>query len=331
MPLLPWNLPGADGQPLQLSLELLRALAGPALAIAVLGAIESLLCSVVADGMSGAKHDPDGELIGQGLGNLVVPFFGGIAATGAIARTATALRAGSRSPLASVFHSAFLLAAVLTLAPLLAYLPMASMAALLLVVAWNMSEVKHFAHILRVAPRSDVTVLLTCFGLTVIFDMVVAVSVGVVLAALLFMRRMAEITSAHLFNGRHPRLSASLPDDVLLYEIAGPLFFGAAGKAMSTLQGFVAPKRAVILEMSSVPAMDVTGLVALETSISRLLSRGTRVILVGVRAQPLKVIERSDLKPAPGRLDICDTLDEAAALVAMPTAPTAGSAGSIQD
>lgn len=315
LPVLPWTLPGPGGQPLAISFDLFRSLAGPALAIAVLGSIESLLCAVVADGMAGTKHDPDGELLGQGVGNIIAPFFGGIAATGAIARTATAIRAGSRSPLASIFHSLFLLASVLTLAPMLAYLPMASMAALLLVVAWNMSEVKHFAHILRVAPRSDVLVLLVCFSLTVLFDMVIAVSVGVVLAALMFMRRMSEISGAHLFSRKYPHLATPIPDDVLLYEIAGPLFFGAAEKAMSALHGFVQPKRAVILEMSSVPAMDVTGLVALESVISRLIGEGTHIVMSGVRTQPAELLARSDLKFQPGRLDICPTLEAAVALV----------------
>src|SRR6185436_6948329 len=140
---LPWLLPGPDGQPIALGLDLLRSLLGPALAIAMLGAIESLLCAVVADGMAGTRHDPDAELLAQGAGNLLAPLFGGIAATGAIARTATSIRAGARSPLAAVVHALFVLAAVLALAPLLDWLPMASLAALLLVVAWNMSEVRH--------------------------------------------------------------------------------------------------------------------------------------------------------------------------------------------
>src|SRR6185295_17899478 len=189
LPVLPWHLPGPDGRPLGLSFDLVRSLAPPAFAIAMLGAIESLLSAVVADGMTGGSHDPDAELIAQGTGNLVAPFFGGIAATGAIARTATNVRSGARSPLASIFHALFVLLAVLAMAPILGYLPMASLAALLLIVAWNMGEIKHFGHALKVAPKSDVLVLLTCFLLTVVFDLVVAVTVGVTLAALLFMKR----------------------------------------------------------------------------------------------------------------------------------------------
>src|SRR5215218_4633357 len=222
LPVLPWNLPGADGQPLGLSFGLLRDLLPSAFAIAMLGAIESLLSAVVAVGMTGGSHDPDAELMAQGTGNLIAPFFGGIAATGALARTATNIRSGARSPFAAIFHSAFVLLAVLLLAPVLGYLPMASLAALLLLVAWNMSEVKHFAHAMRVAPRSDVLILLTCFSLTVVFDMVVSVTVGVLLAALLFMRRMAEVSNVRLVD-QHP-LVKGLPKDVLVYEVAGPLF-----------------------------------------------------------------------------------------------------------
>src|SRR5688572_2234080 len=161
-PVLPWRLPGPNGEPLVVGLALIRALAPYAFAIAMLGAIESLLSAVVADGMTGHKHDPDAELVAQGIGNVVGPFVGGFAATGAIARTAINVRAGARSPLAAITHSVFLLAAVVALAPALGYLPMASLAALLLVVAWNMGEARHFVHTVRRAPRSDVGVLLAC-------------------------------------------------------------------------------------------------------------------------------------------------------------------------
>ncbi|MBU0853244.1 MAG: C4-dicarboxylic acid transporter DauA, partial [Gammaproteobacteria bacterium] len=158
----PWLLPGPDGQPLVLSFELFHQLLAPAFAIAMLGAIESLLCAVVADGMGGGNHDPNAELLGQGLGNLVAPLFGGITATAAIARTATNVRAGAFSPLAAIIHAGVVLVAILWLAPLFSYLPMAALAALLLMVAWNMSEAPHIVKTLRIAPRSDVLVLLTC-------------------------------------------------------------------------------------------------------------------------------------------------------------------------
>jgi len=234
-PHLPWTLPSASGEPLGLSLAVLRALTPSAFAIAMLGAIESLLSAVVADGMTGHKHDPDAELIAQGLGNVAAPFFGGFAATGAIARTATNVRAGARSPLAAFAHAIFVLAAVLLLAPLLGHLPMASLAGLLLLVAWNMAEVRQFAEMLRVSPRGDRVVLVVCFGLTIVFDMVISVTAGIVLAALLFMRRMAEVSGVKLVGEGHPALDEPLPRGVVLYEIAGPLSFGAAQKAIGVL------------------------------------------------------------------------------------------------
>src|SRR3954463_8906467 len=174
LPMLPWAAAGPGGAPLHLSLTTLRELLSGAFAVAMLGGIESLLSAVIVDGMAGTKHDPDAELLALGIGNVVTPFFGGIPATGAIARTATNFRSGARSPVASIVHALTVLVAVIVLAPLIGCLPMAGLAALLLLVAWNMSEVKHFAHILRVAPRSDVLVLVVCYGLTVVFDMVVA-------------------------------------------------------------------------------------------------------------------------------------------------------------
>jgi sulfate permease, SulP family len=305
VPVLPWDLPGTKG----VSFDMLYSLLPSAFAIAMLGAIESLLCAVVADGMAGTKHDPDAELVAQGIGNVVVPFFGGIAATGAIARTATNIRAGARSPVAAMTHAIFMLAAVLALAPLLAYLPMASLAALLLIVAWNMSERHHFAHIIRVAPKSDAAVLLACFSLTVVFDMVVSVSIGVVLAALLFMRRMADISSTRLV-GEHPVLKEPLPKHVLLYEIAGPLFFGAAQKAVGAL-GNVRRYSTVILYMGGVPAMDVTGLVALESALANLRQARAFVILAGIQAQPAGVLAKAGIRDVEDELILCQTLDEA--------------------
>ena len=311
LPGLPWNLPGPNGRPLGLSLELLRDLAPSAFAIAMLGAIESLLSAVVADGMTGGSHDPDAELMAQGTGNLIAPFFGGIAATGALARTATNIRSGARSPLAAIFHALFVLLAVLVLAPILGYLPMASLAALLLVVAWNMSEIKHFTHALRVAPKSDVLVLLTCFFLTVVFDMVVSVTVGVMLAALLFMRRMAEVSGVRLVD-QHPLLTG-LPKGVLVYEVAGPLFFGAAQKAMSALHRVPTGIKAVLLDLSSVPAMDATGLVSLEAAVERLQALGVFVVLAGVQAQPLEVLAKSGIHRREDRIAVFQSMEQAVA------------------
>ncbi len=317
---LPWRQEGPGGGVFTLDFNTIRQLLPSAIAIALLAAIESLLSAVVADAMARTRHDPDAELVALGTGNILCPFFGGIAATGAIARTATGIRSGATSPLAAVFHAAFVLVGVMFLAPVFAYLPMAALAGLLMRVAWNISEVKHFGRIVRVAPRSDVAVLLACFGLTVIFDMVIGVSVGVVLAALLFMRRMAELTSAKLIEGEaHPELAEPLPAGVLLYEIAGPLFFGAAQRAVDQIlnrQAITDPVRAMLFEMSSIPTMDITGLVALENAIKDLVRRGKRVILVGVQSQPLELIRRISLVGESGRVALCRNITDALQLVA---------------
>jgi sulfate permease, SulP family len=286
----PWRLPGPGGEPLVLSFALVRELIGPAFAIALLGSIESLLCAVIADGMTGRKHDPDAELVAQGLGNLAAPLFGGIPATGALARTAAGIRAGARSPFAGLFHALFVLAAMLTLAPLLSWLPMCGLAALLLKVAWNMSERKNFLRIVRVAPRGDVLLLLVCFGLTVLFDMVIAVSTGVVLGALIFMHRMSKVSMVKLVGEGHPAVPAGLPPGVRFYEIAGPLFFGAAERAMSALRQHDTGVRAVVLDLSSVPTIDASGLVALEEVIDDLNEAGIFVALCGAQRGVLGVL-----------------------------------------
>lgn len=314
VPMWPWNAPGPDGAPMTINAELIRALFMPAVAIAVLGAIESLLSAVIADSITGTQHDPDSELIGQGIGNILVPFFGGIAATGALARTATNIRAGARSPIAGIVHALVVLAAVVAFAPILGYLPMASLGALLLLVAYNMSEWRHFVHVIRVAPRGDIFTLVTCFSLTVVFDMVIAISVGVVLAALLFMRRMAEVSGAKLVRNGHPGLPADVPHDVLVYEIGGPLFFGAAQKAMSSLRVIRAGLRVVILDLHAVPVMDATGLVNLESAIHRLHAAHVQVIVCGVNEQPAQLFAKAGLHDRPGKLTVCPTIAEALAL-----------------
>jgi len=320
LPMNPFAAAGPGGAPMQFSFRLLHALIGPAFAIAMLGAIESLLAAVVSDGMSGTKHEPNSELVALGIANVLCPLFGGIAATGALARTATNIRAGARSPFAAVVHSVFVLLCTIALAPLVAYLPMAALAALLLIVAKNMAEVRHFVHIVRVAPRSDVLVLLTCFSLTVLFDMVIAVSVGVVLAALLFMKRMAELSETKLDTGTMARLE--LPAGVKLYEIAGPLFFGAAQRAMSAFDTIAKSREAIILYLGQVPAIDATGLVALETTVDRLKRNGHKVILAGMRPQVSDVVTRSELKPERGKLAIAPDLDAALSLALIHTVRT---------
>ncbi|HEQ0199026.1 MULTISPECIES: C4-dicarboxylic acid transporter DauA [Pseudomonas] len=308
---LPWNLPGPDGRPLGLSFELIRQLLAPAFAIAMLGAIESLLCAVVADGMTGSRHDPNGELLGQGLGNLVAPLFGGITATAAIARTAANIRAGAFSPLAAMLHAGVVLLAMLFLAPLFSYLPMAALAALLMMVAWNMSEAPHVVHTLRIAPRSDVLVLLACLVLTVLFDMVLAVGVGLLLAAGLFVKRMSELTdTASLPRGFHQAL-ADLPAPVLAYAIRGPLFFGAAEKALSVLRRLNPEAKVVIIEMSAVPMLDLTALAALESMLLEYRQRGIGVIFCGCNARLRLKLKRAGIHPAAGRMAFVHNLEVA--------------------
>lgn len=331
MPGLPWRFPGPDGQQLELSFDLIRQLLPSAFAIALLGAIESLLSAVVADGMAGTKHDPDTELVAQGVGNMMSPIFGGIAATGAIARTATNIRAGAKSPIASTVHALFVLASVLALAPLLSHLPMAALAAQLLVVAWNMSEAKHFLHTLRVAPKGDVFVQLSCFSLTILFDMVIAVTAGVILAALLFMRRMAEISGGRLLDGQHAALREQLPPGVALYRIAGPLFFGATQKAMSSLDAISANTRAIVLDVTGVPVMDATGLVGLESALERLMNARVVIFLAGLQEQPKRLLEKAEIVPIDGKLHFFDSVEEAVARARtqFPRAPSAASPSTV--
>ena len=312
-PLWPWAASGAGGEPLVLSFALFKTLVPNAFAIAVLGAIESLLCAVVADGMSGTRHDPDAELLALGVGNLVAPFFGGFAATGALARTTFNVRSGARSPLAAVFHAGFLLLAVVAFAPALGMLPLASMAALLLTVAWRMSEIKHFTHTLRAAPKSDVYVLLACYLCTVVFDMVVGVSVGIMLAALLLMNRMAESVSTRSLTDTPHHTDHTVPRGVVLYEVAGPLFFGAAQKAINVLESLHEATRAVVFDITAVPVMDFTALVALESAIQKLHKRNVLVVLAGVQPQPARVFAKAGMKAIPGKLVLCKTLAEGVA------------------
>jgi SulP family sulfate permease len=306
LPMLPWGERG-------LTFSELRELLSAAIAIAMLGAIESLLSAVIADGMTNTKHDPNAELVALGVGNLIAPFFGGIAATGALARTATNIRAGARSPFAAVFHAVVVLLAILVLAPLVAYIPMASLAALLLMVAWNMSEARHFVRIVKEAPKSDVSVLLTCYLLTVFIDMVVAVSVGFMLAAVLFMRRMAELTETRMTMESSQDLGPiPLPPDVLLYEINGPLFFGAAQSAMGSLHASRSDRfRVLILNLGRVPVIDATGLIALENAIADVLRRRKRVVIAGPLPRPRQVFDKAHLETKYPGLVITYTLEAA--------------------
>ncbi|CDZ96119.1 C4-dicarboxylic acid transporter DauA [Pseudomonas saudiphocaensis] len=307
----PWALPGPDGQPLVLSFELFHQLLAPAFAIAMLGAIESLLCAVVADGMTGSSHDPNAELLGQGIGNLVAPLFGGITATAAIARSAANVRAGAFSPLAAIIHAGVVLVAILWLAPLFSYLPMAALAALLLMVAWNMSEAPHVLKTLRIAPRSDVLVLLTCLILTVLFDMVLAVGVGLLLAAGLFIKRMSELTDTTSLRQSQKRLFADMPEHVAAYSIRGPLFFGAAEKALSALRRFNPEVKVVIVDISGVPMLDMTALAALENVLLDYRKQDIALILVGCSPNVRLKLRHAGIRSLPGRLHYVRDLPQA--------------------
>ncbi len=280
-----------------LSYDRMRELFPAAFAIAILGAIESLLSAVIADGMTATKHDPNSELVGLGIGNMIASIFGGIAATGALARTATSIRAGARSPIACATHSIVILLAIVLFAPLVAFVPMGSLAALLLLVAWNMSELPSFIRLMKVAPRSDVFVLFTCFFLTVFFDMVIAVAVGFVLAALLFMRRMAELTESTLtMDNTEERRLVDLPSGASFYEVNGPLFFGAAQTALETLHAVHDRAfRVLILNLGRVTVIDATGFAALETAIEMLIKRKKLVVLAGPLPRPTSIFEKARL------------------------------------
>ncbi|WP_258406813.1 C4-dicarboxylic acid transporter DauA [Shewanella alkalitolerans] len=314
----PWNLPGADGQPIGMSFELVRELLPSAITIAILGALESLLCAVVADGMSGKKHNPNDELIGQGLGNILVPLFGGIPATAAIARTAANVKAGGSMPLASVVHGLFILAGILLLAPLLSYIPMASMAALLLVVAWNMSEAKHFARTLKVAPRDDVLILVLCFALTVLFDMTIAVAVGMGLAAMLFIRRSISLTDARAVETNHQ--AYEVPESVVVYDINGPLFFGSAHKALKTIALVRPDVRVVILDMSEVTLLDMSAIVAMESIAQDLSGKQVALIINNLQPRMLLKLRRAGIRKRRGQVEYARTMDDSFALAQRMTA-----------
>lgn len=310
--ILPWHLPGPDGQPLALSFELFRQLLAPAFAIAMLGAIESLLCAVIADGMAGTpRHDPNGELLGQGLGNLVAPLFGGITATAAIARSAANVRAGAFSPIAAIIHAGVVLLAILVLAPIFTHLPMAALAAMLLMVAWNMSEPKHVWHTLRIAPRNDVLVLLTCLILTVLFDMVLAVGVGLLLAAGLFIKSMSDWTDTASLDRKQFIELHDLPDSVVLYAIRGPLFFAAAEKALSTLRRFTPGLQLVIIDLRAVPVLDMTALAALVSVVADYHKQGIGIIFMGAPPRVRRKMRRAGIHVKKGMLANVTTADQA--------------------
>ncbi len=299
------------------SLDLARVLSlvGPAFTIALLGAIESLLSAVVADGMAGTRHDSNQELIGQGIANIVSPLFGGFAATGAIARTATNIRNGATSPLAGIVHSVFLILVMLLLAPLASAIPLCCLSAVLFVVAWNMSELPHVVRLVRGAPKVDVGILLLTFFLTVFVDLVVAVNVGVILAALFFMRRMADSVNVEQQDELQPDTGtpgANAPpanNGVVVFNIDGPVFFGAAEKLERTLAHIQRPATTLILRMGNVPFVDATGIFAIEEIISDFKRHGATVLLAEVRANVRYKLERGGVIAHAGAENVLDTLE----------------------
>jgi len=306
----------------QTAWEKAKSLIGSATTLALLCAIESLLCAVVADGMIGGRHKPNCELVAQGIGNLASITFGGIPATGVIARTAANVKNGGRTPLAGMVHSVTLLVLMLLLAPYASMIPLSVLAAILIMVAWNMAERDHFRSILK-APRSDAIVLLTTFGLTVLADLSVAVGVGMILAAILFMRRMTEVTNVGLIdteNGeddlaglKDPNAVAkrALPKGVEVYEINGPFFFGVADRLKDTLRGLEPPPKVFILRMRRVPAIDASGMHALDEFHDKCRRQGTILLLAGVHAQPMFAMTGYGLIDKIGEASMFENLDDA--------------------
>ncbi|MFP1680750.1 C4-dicarboxylic acid transporter DauA [Alloalcanivorax sp. C16-2] len=291
--------------------QLAVSLVPTAFAIAMLGAIESLLCAVVLDGMTGRRHSANSELLGQGVGNLVVPLFGGITATAAIARSAANYKAGAQTPLAAMLHALVVLLAMVALARWLGYLPMPAMAALLLLVAWNMSEAPKAVRLVRRAPASDVLVFLVCFLLTVFVDMVVAITAGVLLASLLFMRDIAAMTRVGDMTGSARLAPYGLPEDWGVFKISGALFFAAADRVFGELAALAGERRVLVLYMDGVPVMDAGGLAALQRFLARCEESGTRVRIADLQFQPLKTLARAGVTPREGVYSFHSTLEEA--------------------
>ena len=306
-----------------LSLERVRELFSPAVTVALLAGIESLLSAVVADGMIGSRHKSNVELVGQGLANIGSALFGGMPATGAIARTATNVKTGGRTPVAGMTHALVVAAAFLFLGKWARYIPLATLAAILVLVAYHMSEWRAFAQLFR-TPKSDVAVLLTTFLLTVLVDLTVAVQVGVVLAAFLFIKRMADVTNVGIFTDEwkdapdgtmrgDPEGVArrTIPPGVEVYEVNGPFFFGAADKIKDLLHLVAKKPRVFILRMRNVPAIDASGIRVLDDLFRSFSHQRIRFLIAGVRAQPLEALERAGKLEEYGRRNFVENLDEA--------------------
>src|SRR5690606_1692457 len=275
----------------------------------------SLLCAVVLDGMTGKRHSANSELLGQGIGNIVTPFFGGITATAALARSAANVKAGARSPIAAMIHALVVLLGLVALSRILALLPMPAMAALLVMVAWNMSEAHKAVHLVKTAPKGDLIVFFTCFALTVLFDMVIAIGAGVVLAAILFMTEIADMTRVSDISDNHKLLAPcnTLPDGWKVFKINGPLFFAAADKIFGEISTKVESLKGLVLYVDGVPILDAGGLAALEKLVNHCRSTGVHLMIADLQFQPLKTLARAGAKPEDGVITFHPSLREALA------------------
>lgn len=306
------NIPAAD-------FNMVRSLFPDALTIAVLAGIESLLSCVVADGMVGSRHKPNAELVAQGAGNIVSALFGGIPATGAIARTAANIKNGGRTPIAGMVHSVTLLLILLVLMPYAAWIPMPAIAAILFMVAYNMSGWREFLLLVKTSPKSDVIVLVTTFVLTVVFDLVVAIEAGLVMAAILFLIRMSAVTEVKSWKYIGENISENddpesirfkaVPKKTLVYEIIGPMFFAAADKFMDiSLEQDI---KVIIIRMRGVPAMDVTALRSLKMISATCKKRGITLLLSHVQEQPKAMMKKAGFASEVGEENFCSNIDEA--------------------
>lgn len=289
----PWLRAGPDGQPLTLSLSLAAELLPAAFAIAMLGAIESLLCAVVLDGMSGKRHSANSELLGQGLANIITPFFGGITATAAIARSATNFKAGAISPIAALIQALVVLLGLILFAGLLAYVPMPALAALLMVVAWNMSEAHKSVKLVKQSPLSDILVWLTCLSLTVLFDMVIAITAGIVLASILFMREIAGLTQVVDITENRDFVHHPLPDRWKVFKINGPLFFAAADRICGELSQRIEPIDGLILHMRYSSYLDAGGLSAIEKIVEVCEQKHVALYFSAWEFQPMRTLAKA--------------------------------------
>jgi len=310
---IPQGLPHFQWLPV--SLEDALQLIGPAFTIALLGAIESLLSAVVADSMTATKHDSNQELIGQGLANILSPLFGGFASTGAIARTATNIRNGATSPIAGIVHTLTLVFIVLVFAPLAVHIPLCALSAILFVVAYNMSEMHRFIHMVKTAPGADVAVLLITFSLTVFADLVVAVNIGVMLAALLFMKRMGDAVSIQQQSEEQIVLELrneafKLPPGAVVFTMEGPFFFGVADRLMSDLEHAHSHANILVLRMGHVPVIDATGLQTIWDLIEACKRDNTRLVLCGLRHNIMEKLKRSGIAAAIGRQNLLRNIQE---------------------